>query len=205
MCDLQSFKAHALNETAARVWIECDGQRTVQEIARRVSDALGQPVTEDVVQLALQQLDRAGLMDAVPVAAASAAVTRRTALASLGRGAAAAVLLPVVTTLVLPTPAMAHSAAQDDCPGGGDGKDSDSDSDFDSDGDSDGASDSEHEFGSKCDDDKASDSDGDSDIDVGSDGGSDGGSDSKSDGGSDDTSSHSSPTIPDWMKRFFGM
>ena len=61
--DLKSHKAHCLNQTAAFVWNQCDGEKTPSEISVLMEKEWGKPVAEDVVWLALKQLSRADLLE----------------------------------------------------------------------------------------------------------------------------------------------
>jgi Coenzyme PQQ synthesis protein D (PqqD) len=109
--------ASCLNEFAARVWRECDGETSVAAIAA----ALGED--ERAVWLALHQLAKAQLLtEAIAFPPdMSAARSRREAGARLGLGAAA-----FVTSIVAPMPAQAVSCTnpspcsviqQNCCPG----------------------------------------------------------------------------------------
>ncbi len=93
--------ASCLNEFAARVWRECDGETSVAEIAA----ALGED--ERAVWLALHQLTKAQLLvEAIAFPPdMSAAKSRREVAGRLGLGAAA-----FVTSIVAPMPAQAASA-----------------------------------------------------------------------------------------------
>ncbi|MBC7929965.1 MAG: PqqD family peptide modification chaperone [Rubrivivax sp.] len=107
--DLESHRAVCLNKTAALVWRSCDGRKTAKGIARTLGEELGEAVPEEVVWLALDQLGRDGLLET--------RVARPEALAGLSRRelirrvslAAAIVALPLVTSIVAPTPAQAAS------------------------------------------------------------------------------------------------
>ena len=92
--------ASCLNELAARVWRECDGETSVAEIAA----ALGEE--ERAVWLALHQLTKAQLLtEAVALPPdMSGAKSRREIAGRLGLGAAA-----FVTSIVAPLPAQAAS------------------------------------------------------------------------------------------------
>ena len=92
--------ASCLNEFAARVWRECDGETSVAAIAA----ALGED--ERAVWLALHQLTKAQLLTEAIVFPPdmSAAKSRREIGARLGLGAAA-----FVTSIVAPMPAQAES------------------------------------------------------------------------------------------------
>ena len=102
--------AHRLNRTAALVWSRCDGQRSVADLAallQRETDAL---VTEDMVWLALNRLEKEQLLQDAPAHPDHAArVTRRDVLRKAALAGGAALLIPVVQSVVAPTPAMAMS------------------------------------------------------------------------------------------------
>lgn len=102
--DRARHEAHRLNAPAAVVWQHCDGRRTEEELARVLGDTLGGPADGDVVRFALGELDRAKLL--VPGAVAIDAISRREVLTRLRK---AAYLLPVVASMVAPTPLAAAS------------------------------------------------------------------------------------------------
>ncbi len=106
--DLQRDVGHCLNSTAAAAWKLCDGNRSPPQIARTLSRQLSAPVDESVVLLALDQLADAYLLvePEVPVERLS----RRVALRRIG--IAAAVVLPLVTSIVAPTAAQTASCVQ---------------------------------------------------------------------------------------------
>src|SRR5688572_30177113 len=60
--DLGSDEAHCLNQTAALVWKNCNGTRSVRDLANLLECKLGAPVPEDVVWLALDQLEQFNLL-----------------------------------------------------------------------------------------------------------------------------------------------
>lgn len=119
--DPQANRATCLNGFAAAVLARCDGKTSPGEIARALPY---DNVDEGVVLLALADLRKAGLLEADPAgeAAAPAGPNRRELIRRLGVGGAVAV--PVVTAILLPTPADALSAGDpcvinggDPCPG----------------------------------------------------------------------------------------
>ena len=106
--DLDTHKALCLNRTAALVWKFCDGRRGVEGILRALRAETGEPLTEEVVWLALERLSRDRLLtERVRRPAALAGMSRRDVLKKVGL--AAAVTLPVVTAIVAPTTAQAAS------------------------------------------------------------------------------------------------
>ena len=110
--DLERHRSHCLSRTAALVWGHCDGQTTPAEIAGKLQQELAVPAAEDLVWLALDRLEKAHLL-AQPLArpAAAAGVSRRQVLSKL-RMVGGIALLPVVTSLVVPTAAAAASPSQ---------------------------------------------------------------------------------------------
>jgi hypothetical protein len=106
--DLDRHKAHCLNETAAFVWQQCDGTATVDDISGRLASKFDAPVDEDVVWSALLQLEKSHLLQSrVTQTPGARKVTRRELLRK--GGLAAAVALPLITSVVAPTTAAARS------------------------------------------------------------------------------------------------
>jgi hypothetical protein len=104
--DKERDQAHCLNQSAALVWRACDGQCAPEEIARMLTRQLGIAVSEDLVRLALVQLDEIHLLERRDNRAISfSRVSRRQVVRSLGL--TAAVALPVITSIMVPAPAQA--------------------------------------------------------------------------------------------------
>src|SRR6266480_5967133 len=102
--DTETNKAHCLNDTAALVWKQCDGQSTAAEISRRLSDQVGTKVDERVVWFALKQFDRDHLLKeklTLPAPLLAGGLNRREMVRVLGL--AAVVAVPLVTSIVAPT------------------------------------------------------------------------------------------------------
>jgi PqqD family protein of HPr-rel-A system len=92
-------ETHALNEAAAAVLELCDGTHSRATMAVEVGRRCGLPPDEAIVDLALADLEEAGL-----VAAGDGdrpAVTRRSLVRRLGLTALAVAMLPVVETIVM--------------------------------------------------------------------------------------------------------
>ena len=105
--DVETHKAHCLNEIAAFVWARCDGQTSRREIATALHEALGVPDDERVVTLALSRLSKARLMQQTQSDAERLdEPNRRDVLRKLGMAA-----LPAIVTILAPTPAHAASCA----------------------------------------------------------------------------------------------
>lgn len=113
--DQERHRAHRLNQTAALVFRHCDGQTTVKELATLLQTELDVPADEEMVWLALDRLDKAHLLrERLTRPAGVAGVSRRQVVRRLAKTAALA-LLPVVTTLMAPTPAMAGTVVLGCC------------------------------------------------------------------------------------------
>ena len=104
--DLERDRAHCLNETAAFVWRHCDGKSSASVITRALKTKFKQPVEEQIVWLAIDQLARKRLLKESPALPPKlAGMNRREAVRALG--ITAAVALPVVASIVAPFPAQA--------------------------------------------------------------------------------------------------
>jgi hypothetical protein len=107
--DRDSAQANCLNETASLVWKYADGTRSVSEIAGAMALALHAPVEPQVVWYALEQLSKKHLLqERVPAPPAYANMSRRAFLSRAGM-VGAAVAIPVIISIVAPTPAHAQS------------------------------------------------------------------------------------------------
>ena len=99
--DLKHDQAHCLNETAALVWKNCDGRKTVDQLRKLMEDNAGSPVPEEMVWLALDQLESFKLLDEAALKPAQfAGMTRRDMVRRVG---IAAIALPVIMSIVSPT------------------------------------------------------------------------------------------------------
>ena len=106
--DLDRHRAHCLNRSAAIVWGECNGVRTIEEIAERVGEEMHETVNGEWVTFALKQLEEANLLAArrgfgekLP------GISRRQMARRLGWGALAAV--PLVSSILVKTAQAAGS------------------------------------------------------------------------------------------------
>jgi len=102
--DGERQKAHSLNRSASIVWRHSNGERSVAELATVLGTELGIEADESLVELALDELTGANLLEAAPNG-----VTRRDAVRRMSFAGAAAVALPAVLSIIAPTPAMAAS------------------------------------------------------------------------------------------------
>jgi hypothetical protein len=112
--DHERHKAHCLNAVASLVWRHCDGNTSVDELARLVADQLEIGAPAALVGLALEQLERRHLLDsALPPPTSAARVGRRDALKKL---ALAAATLPFIMTIATKTAAQSISGGTTDPP-----------------------------------------------------------------------------------------
>jgi hypothetical protein len=131
--DSVSHQAHCLNALAAEIWKLCDGRTTPSEIAKQLADGGRQTadggrqtagthgvdvslapvlINERLVLFGIEELRRNQLLESPDEPRLSpghlsgpAGMTRREAVRRIGLGAAIA--LPVVATIIAPTPAQA--------------------------------------------------------------------------------------------------
>lgn len=103
--DQECHRAHRLNPSAALVWNNCNGQTSIVELSKLLQSRFGLPPDEEVAWLALDRLEKANLLQ-VPVEAATG-LSRRKLLRKLGLVGALSLVLPTVTSMVVPTPALA--------------------------------------------------------------------------------------------------
>lgn len=103
--DLGTHKAHCLNATATLVWKKCDGQTSIPQLAQLLEQELKASVNDDVIWLAIDELEKRNLLEQSSSRMNRSGMTRRAMIRRLGL--ATAVALPIVTSLVAPTPAQA--------------------------------------------------------------------------------------------------
>ncbi len=112
--DLETNKAHCLNETAAFVWKACDGKNSVADITKLFGNKSGTSVPEDLVWLALDQLKKENLIENKDeIIVDYNGMSRREVIRKVGL--ASVVALPLISSLVAPT---AASAQTPNCSGG---------------------------------------------------------------------------------------
>jgi len=100
--DWARHEVHALNATAASVWLLCDGKTSVAEMVDRLRPGLPHP--EHVVALALEEFQKKQLLDGNYKQASPGPLFSRRAAVRIGLTA-----LPIVTSIVAPTPLQAQS------------------------------------------------------------------------------------------------
>lgn len=103
--NLATHKAYNLNETLSTVYQACDGQTTIDELKIKAS------LNDDIIFLALSELKMESLLEQGTVydspfdGISRREVIKRVGLASL-------ITLPIISSLVVPTAAMAQSGGQ---------------------------------------------------------------------------------------------
>jgi hypothetical protein len=112
--DLERDKAHCLNQTAAIVWKHCDGKTSVSALAQILAKESGLPVDDEVVWLALEQLNKARLLpEALPISGEKRRISRRDVMKKVGL--VTVVALPLVTSILAPTVAQAGPVCGQPC------------------------------------------------------------------------------------------
>ncbi len=112
--DLTSNKAHCLNQTAAFVWKSCDGNKSISEITKLLENESGSVIHEDLIWLAIDQLNEKNLLKK-EIATNFGGRSRREVIKKIGL--AAVVALPLVVSLTAPTSALAANSCACVTPG----------------------------------------------------------------------------------------
>ena len=105
--DLDTNKAHCLNQTAALIWNSCDGSRSISDIAKHVESLAGGSVSDDFVWLAIDQFNENNLLEE-QVTANFNGLSRRDVIKKIGLSTMIAI--PVIASLVAPPSAMAAAS-----------------------------------------------------------------------------------------------
>lgn len=120
--DMRRHKAFCLNETSAAIWSACDGIRNIAEIRLIAEGRLDSSISEDLVWLALDQLNKQDLIEGdFRIESILPGLTRRQIVQKIGLASITA--LPLVTSLIAPKPVHAASACNNvggscNCPQG---------------------------------------------------------------------------------------
>jgi hypothetical protein len=106
--DLKINKAYCLNQTSALVFQLCNGKNSLPEICEQMSFRLKTFVSEDIVQLALEELKKENLLEnADELPNHFAGLARRDIIKKIGL--ASMVALPIVSSIVAPVSVNAQS------------------------------------------------------------------------------------------------
>jgi hypothetical protein len=106
--DGNNKKAHHLNSTLSWVWKHSDGTRTIDDLATAMQRDMGYDDTPRIILSGLKQLADANLLepesvDLDVIAPVDATVSRRAVMAG------AAIVAPMISSILAPTPAAAKS------------------------------------------------------------------------------------------------
>lgn len=126
--DLETDKAHCLNQTTAIVWNSCNGKNSVTDIMDSLEKQTGNKVSENLVWLAIDLLNERNLLSEKTSQKLSKR-TRREAFKEIGL--ASVIALPIIASLLAPTAAfaVACSGTVTNCIGCPDGQPCDIDMD----------------------------------------------------------------------------
>lgn len=105
--DTETNEAHCLNQTAAMVWNACDGKTSVPEIAEIIGSKAGGSVSDDMVWLAIDQLNEHRLLE-TEIKTKFAGESRRSVLKKIGF--ASMVALPIIASLAAPQSVLANTS-----------------------------------------------------------------------------------------------
>jgi hypothetical protein len=112
--DTKRHKAFCLNWTTSRVWLHCDGKKSIKEIAGILRKDLEISHPEDLVYLALERLGEAKLLSLNHAEESIGyRYSRREMARRLGIAGGLGTLLPIVVTVTAPTAASAVSCIPD--------------------------------------------------------------------------------------------
>lgn len=107
--DLENDRAHCLSPVAAKVWRLCDGRRSVRAMSQQLRAHGEREATEDMVWIAVEKLGKSRLLvERVVRPGPPPDLARRRMMM---RGLRAAGLLPLVFSIVAPSPSAAASVS----------------------------------------------------------------------------------------------
>jgi hypothetical protein len=116
--DQEHDRAHSLNRTATLVWRNCDGNRNVTELAAVLRREGISIADDELVQLTVDYLLRAGLIEGgAPRPASETRLARRQLLDRIGVVGVGSLVLPVIETLTAPQAVAAASTGSGPCSG----------------------------------------------------------------------------------------
>lgn len=106
--DLKTNKVFCLNETSAAIWQFCNGENDVAEIAQKFQTQSAQPIPIELVEIALEKLNKENLLENYQSQTDKINKTSRREMISK-IGLATAIAFPVITSVVAPTAVSAAS------------------------------------------------------------------------------------------------
>jgi hypothetical protein len=111
--DQERKRGHRLNRTSALVWRYSDGTKTIREIAALLQQELNPAADENLVLITLSQLDAAHLLEeSVKVSSQQTRSSRREFVRKVGAIGVVSLILPLITTMSVPSPAGAQTCTQ---------------------------------------------------------------------------------------------
>jgi hypothetical protein len=115
--DERRHQAFCLNQVSSAVWAHCDGTKSASQIAAALRIQFAQPVTEEIVRLALAQMQENGLLEPSVDSQLDAGlatlgpISRRSMMTRVGAGAM--MMLPAIAAVMAPKPAQAYNGGVD--------------------------------------------------------------------------------------------
>lgn len=109
--DGTSHQAHCVNETVFKIWQNADGTRSVDQLAEIMTRDLKMSCSREIVLLALEDLRQANLLEDADLPSEAYLPSRRDVARKLSLAGLSLSLLPFVSSMVAPTPAMARSGS----------------------------------------------------------------------------------------------
>ena len=111
--DQQRKTAHRLNKTVALVWQNADGTRSISDLVTILKQDLNEAADENLVLLSLDRLDAVHLLEESPkISSKQTRTSRREFVRKVGAVGVLSLLLPLITTMAVPTPAEAQTGGQ---------------------------------------------------------------------------------------------
>ncbi len=106
--DIDTNKVVCLNQTAKLIWKKCDGNRSISSIAKEVGKELGKTIDNELVWLAINQLNAGDLLsNGEGVENRFEGLSRREVIKKIG--ITSMVSLPIVSSVVAPNAVAAQS------------------------------------------------------------------------------------------------
>lgn len=99
----QNQQVHCLNKSAAIVWENADGTRSIDDLALLVERELNIAAGRDLVLVALDQLAKADLLERKTVVAPEEVSSRRAVAKKLAMAGMSAAMLPVIASMTAPS------------------------------------------------------------------------------------------------------
>jgi hypothetical protein len=107
--DEDTDRVHLLDPTTSAVYELLDGSRSIDEVASSVAQRLQLPADLELIEVALQELSEAELLEEESGRMQVPEISRRELIRRLGLTGALAALVPGILTVATPAPASAQS------------------------------------------------------------------------------------------------